>query len=113
ARLKVEAVERVDDLQVLAVRAAHLAIGLGQINPESGVVSAVGDRKPVARKWTAGWHVQIKERMHARGPSERRPDQGYKQGEKDYVFYLNTVFSIPLHGVPSSMLKNQFPLSGD
>src|SRR5262249_43266775 len=49
-RLEVEAVQSVDDGEILAVRLTHGAVGQGQVDASSGVLTVIGDGEPVARK---------------------------------------------------------------
>src|SRR5262249_17072731 len=60
---KVEAVERVEGVDVFAVRPAFVAIRQRQIDPPCGVVARVWYREPVTGKRPARPRVQIEERM--------------------------------------------------
>jgi hypothetical protein len=68
--LEVEAVKRVENGNVLAVRAARLAIRQRKIDPPSGVVAAVSHGEPVAWERTTDRRTQIKEGMNG---AVRRP----------------------------------------
>lgn len=81
--ISTKAVERVDDIQILAVRRAHGAIGQGQIKPSPRVVTGVRDREPVAGKRARSRRRQLKDRVDGRynlsGETKRSKGQ-----DKDY-----------------------------
>jgi hypothetical protein len=74
-RLKIEAIESVYDVQVLAVWGTHRTVWLWQVDPESSVVTRIRNSESVAGERIAWWTIQIKEGVNARGPTDRWLDK--------------------------------------
>ena len=73
AGLDVEAIERIDDVDILAIGNAHRAIRLGQIDVPERVLGKVGFGKSVAGKRARGWTGKVEAYTDAgRQSSQRR-----------------------------------------
>jgi hypothetical protein len=63
--LKIEAIQRVDDIQVLAVRWASQTVRFGQVYSEPCVLSRISDGEQIAREGGSGHGVETEESTDA------------------------------------------------
>jgi len=61
SRLEIEAIESVDDVEVLAVGRPRVTVRLGKVDPQPRVLTWVGHTKAVARERAARMTRQVEE----------------------------------------------------
>ena len=82
-RLEVEAVQRVDDVDVGAVRRADCTVRLGQAHAEPGLVVVVEEREAVARERPRDRRGEVEQGLDRSGRGERREEEQEADGEDD------------------------------
>ena len=82
-RLEVEAVQRVDDVDVGAVRRADCTVRLGQAHAEPGLVVMVEEREAVARERPRDRRGEVEQGLDRSGRGERREEEQEADGEDD------------------------------
>ena len=95
AWLQVEAVERIDDVDVRAVRHADGAVGLGQAYAQPGLLLVVVDREAVARERCARGRGQVEQCLDCEREARNQDQDG--GGDGDEAAVLRT------HGEPPSV----------
>jgi len=84
-RLQVEAVERVDDVEVLAVGHPDRAVRLGQIDAQQRVVAQVQRREAIARERAGGGRREAEEGLDSGRKGESRQQDDGGQGQEGEI----------------------------
>ena len=82
-RLEVEAVERVDDVDVGAVRRPGGTVEPREVHPEPGLVVMVEEREAVARERPRDRRGEVEQCLDRSGRGERREEEQEADGEDD------------------------------
>ena len=82
-RLEVEAVQRVNDVDVGAVRRADCTVRLGQAHAEPGLVVMVEEREAVARERPRDRRGEVEQCLDRSGRGERCEEEQEADGEDD------------------------------
>src|SRR6266567_2313119 len=82
-RLEVEAVERIDDVDVGAVRRPGGTVELREVHPEPGLVVVVEEREAVARERPRNRRGEVEQCLDRSGRGERCEEKQEADGEDD------------------------------